>query len=99
MSRDTGAARRRPQTHDDAREPLTISPEEQAAAQDEAEDPTQPYYRGEFMGRPFHQCPHCAMSGTTHGFIERHVAAAHVRRPPTGAERAAAAGLIVPGNE
>ncbi len=101
-------ARKRPLTHGDAKAAVTITPEEHAAQQpptaatgDAA--PAQPYYQGEFMGRPFHQCPRCDMSGTTHEFIERHIVAVHVRtdtqRAAAATQRAAASGLIVPGKE
>ncbi len=104
MGRDTGAARQRPLTHGDAKEAVTITPEEHAAqrpstAATAGPKPAEPYRKGDFMGKPFHQCPHCDMNGISHDFIERHVKAVHVRRPPTDAQRAAAAGLIVPGNE
>ena len=101
-------ARKRPTTHGDAKAAVTITPEEHAAekattAATGDATPAQPYYQGEFMGRPFHQCPRCDMSGITHDFIERHIVAVHVRtdaqRAAASAQHAAASGLIVPGKE
>ncbi len=89
-------------THSTGRAGLTVDSVEEAAeaaaAAREGDVPAQgPYFVMVWMSAELHQCPYCDETGQTTEHITNHIARVHVRPPtPPSADRAAAAGIILP---
>lgn len=83
----------RPATHSDDGAATRVDP---AQAVRDIPDGDEPYRDGDFMGQPLHRCPYCPETRVTHDAMVEHVAR-HIAPEPPVTDRAAAAGIILPG--